>query len=56
MALGCATGLEILVAKSRLTTEAMRAGKESLQRILRMLMGLIKRNSARDHAKGSSTK
>ena len=44
-ALECAAGLDILVAKSRLTSEQIRPGKERLQSIVRMLMGLIKINS-----------
>src|SRR5204862_2236769 len=45
--LECAAGLDVLVAKAKVTTEQIRPGKERLQRIVRMLMGLIKRNSAR---------
>jgi four helix bundle protein len=51
-ALECAGGLDILVAKSKLTPDQIRPGKERLQRIVRMLMGLIKRNSTRDYRKG----
>src|SRR3974377_1334884 len=47
-ALECAAGLDILVAKAKLTPEQIHPGKERLQRIVRMLMGLIKRNSTRD--------
>jgi four helix bundle protein len=50
-ALECAAGLDILVAKRKLTPERIRPGKEMLQRIVRMLMGLIKRNSTRDYDK-----
>jgi four helix bundle protein len=50
-ALECAAGLDVLVAKSKLTPEQIRPGKERLQRIVRMLMGLIKRNSTRDYDK-----
>src|ERR1700685_374100 len=50
-ALECAAGLDILVAKAKLTPEQIRPGKERLQRIVRMLMGLIKRNSTRDYDK-----
>jgi four helix bundle protein len=53
-ALECAAGLDILVAKSKLKPEQIRSGKESLQRIVRMLMGLIKRNSAREYARDDS--
>jgi four helix bundle protein len=52
-ALECAAGLDILVAKNKLTLEQIRPGKERLQRIVRMLMGLIKRNSTRDYDKGT---
>jgi four helix bundle protein len=50
-ALECAAGLDVLVAKAKLTPEQIRPGKERLQRIVRMLMGLIKRNSTRDYDK-----
>jgi len=53
-ALECAAGLDILVAKVKLTPEQIRPGKESLQRIVRMLMGLIKRNSTREYDKGNA--
>jgi four helix bundle protein len=52
-ALECAAGLDILVAKGRLTAEQIRPGKEILQRAVRMLMGLIKRNSTREYDKGT---
>jgi four helix bundle protein len=54
-ALECAAGLDVLVAKRKLTTDQIRPGKESLQKIVRMLMGLIKRNSAREYDKGKAT-
>ena len=50
-ALECAAGLDVLVAKVKLTPEEIRPGKETLQRIVRMLMGLIKRNSTREYDK-----
>ncbi|HET6573232.1 MAG TPA: four helix bundle protein [Fimbriiglobus sp.] len=50
-ALECAAGLDVLVAKAKLTLEQIRPGKERLQRIVRMLMGLIKRNSTREYDK-----
>jgi four helix bundle protein len=53
-ALECAAGLDILVAKAKLTPEQIRPGKERLQKIVRMLMGLIKRNSTRDYDKGKA--
>ena len=48
-ALECAAGLDVLVAKAKLTPDQIRLGKERLQRIVRMLMGLIKRNSTREY-------
>jgi len=48
-ALECAAGLDILVAKRKVTPEQIRPGKERLQGIVRMLMGLLKRNSTRDY-------
>jgi four helix bundle protein len=53
-ALECAAGLDILVAKAKLTPEQIRPGKESLQRIVRMLIGLIKRNSTREYGSGNA--
>ncbi|HEY8749719.1 MAG TPA: four helix bundle protein [Tepidisphaeraceae bacterium] len=50
-ALECAAGLDILVAKSKLSIVQTKPGKERLQRIVRMLIGLIKRNSARDYVR-----
>jgi four helix bundle protein len=50
-ALECAAGLDVLVAKGKLTVDQIRPGKEILQRVVRMLMGLIKRNSDRDYDK-----
>jgi four helix bundle protein len=52
--LECAAGLDILVAKAKLTPEQIRPGKERLQKIVRMLMGLIKRNSTREYDKGNA--
>src|SRR5438105_13538669 len=46
-ALECAAGRDILMAKGKATLDQIRPGKESLQKIVRMLMGLIKRNSTR---------
>src|SRR5438105_4685362 len=37
-ALECAAGLDILVAKGKLLPDQIRPGKESLQKIVRMLM------------------
>jgi four helix bundle protein len=54
-ALECAAGLDVLVAKVKLTPDQIRPGKERLQRIVRMLMGLIKKNSTRDYNRGKSS-
>jgi four helix bundle protein len=48
-ALECAAGLDVLVAKGKLKPEQISPGKQSLQRIVSMLMGLIKRNSTREY-------
>ena len=48
-ALESAAGLDILVAKTKLTSDQIRPGKESLQKIVQMLIGLIKRHSSRDY-------
>ncbi len=53
-ALESAAGLDILVAKAKLTTDQIRPGKERLQRIVRMLIGLIKSISAREYDKGNT--
>jgi four helix bundle protein len=53
-ALECAAGLDILVAKAKLPPERIRPGKDRLQKIVRMLMGLIKRNSSREYDKTPS--
>lgn len=45
----CAAGLDILVAKGKLSRDDIRPGKDHLQQVVRMLMGLIKRNSSRDY-------
>jgi four helix bundle protein len=52
-ALECAAGLDALVAKRKLTPEQIQPGKERLQRIVRMLMGLIKRNSTREYERSA---
>jgi four helix bundle protein len=49
--LECAAGLDILVARGKLLPDQIRPGKERLQRIVRMLIGLIKRNSTREYEK-----
>lgn len=48
-ALECAAALDALVARRTLSADQIRTGKEKLQRIVRMLMGLIKRNSSREY-------
>ncbi len=48
-ALECAAGLDVLVAKGKLTVNQIRPGKERLQPIVQMLMGLIRRNSTRGY-------
>jgi four helix bundle protein len=53
--LECAAGLDVLVAKGKLTTALICPGKQRLQSIVKMLMGLIKRNSSREYDKGQST-
>ena len=50
-ALECAAGLDILVAKAKVAPEQILPGKASLQKVVRMLMGLIKSNSTREHPK-----
>ncbi len=50
--LECAGGLDVLAAKRKGTHEQNRPGKVRLQRIVRMLMGLIKRSEDRDYRKG----
>jgi four helix bundle protein len=54
-ALEYAAGLDVLVAKVKLTPDQIRPGKERLQRTVRMLMGLIKKNSTRHYNRGKSS-
>jgi four helix bundle protein len=51
-ALECAAGLDVLVAKRKLNAEQALPGMERLQRLVRMLIGLIKKHSARNYHKG----
>jgi four helix bundle protein len=51
-ALECASGLDVLVAKGKLTVEQAAPGKERLSRIVKMLIGLTKRLAARDYQTG----
>ena len=53
-ALESAAALDILVAKAPLTRDDIRPAKEILQRIVRMLLGLIKRNSSRDYSRSEA--
>jgi four helix bundle protein len=52
-ALECAAALDILLAKGKVTAEQIRPGKERIQKIIRMLMGLIKKNSTREYPTNS---
>jgi four helix bundle protein len=54
-ALECAAALDVLVAKRKVTSDEIGPGKERLQKIVRMLMGLIKRNSTRDYHHGTAS-
>ena len=54
-ALECAAGLDILVARTKLTPDQICPGKERLHRVIRMLIGLIKSKSTRDYEKGDAT-
>lgn len=45
-ALECAAALDVLVAKKKATVTQVEAGKESLHRIVSMLVGLIRSNSS----------
>jgi four helix bundle protein len=54
-ALECAAGLDILVAKGKVTPDQIRPGKERLQGIVRMVIGLLKRNSTRDYDQSKRT-
>src|SRR5687767_1703136 len=46
-ALECAAALDVLVARQKATSQQIQPGKQRLQQIVRLLMGLIKRNSKR---------
>lgn len=52
-ALEFAAALDVLVAKRKFTTDRIQPGKERLQGIVRMLMGLLKSQSARDYGNRS---
>lgn len=53
--LECAAGLDILVANAKLAADQIRPGKVHHQKIVRMLMGLLKRNSTREYNRGDPT-
>jgi four helix bundle protein len=53
-ALECAAGLDVLVAKGKIGLDQIRPGKDSLQRIVRMLIGLIKSHSTREYDKSNA--
>ena len=53
-ALECAAALDVLVAKGKLNPDQIPAGKERLQRIVQMLMGLLKTHSTRDYGNRTS--
>lgn len=53
-ALECAAALDVLVAKKKIAPDQIRDGKESLLKIVRMLFGLIKRNSTREYTPDAS--
>ncbi len=54
-ALECAAGLDVLVAKRKLQPPQIRPGKERLSRIVRMLLGLIKRHATREYVRASDS-
>jgi four helix bundle protein len=53
-ALECAAGLDVLVAKRKLTAEQIEPGKERLSRIVKMLIGLNKKLTQREYEPGPS--
>jgi four helix bundle protein len=54
-ALECAAALDVLVARGKAARQHVTPGKVRLQRIVRMLIGLIKRNSDRSYGDDSSS-
>lgn len=48
-ALECAAGLDVLGAKGKLTFDQIDPGKEKLARIVKMIIGLLKRSAERDY-------
>jgi four helix bundle protein len=53
-ALECAGGLDLLVARAKLTPEQIQSGKQRLERIVRMLVAMIKTNSERGYGEGKA--
>jgi four helix bundle protein len=53
-ALECAACLDVLVAMRRISRDQANTGKEFLNSIVRMLIGLIKANSTREYMKSDS--
>jgi four helix bundle protein len=51
----CSACLDVMVARSKLTRDAARPGKVSLQRIVRMLVGLLKSIEARNYPSSSQS-
>ena len=49
--LECAAGLDVLVAKGKLTAAQIEPGKERLVRITKMMIGLLKSISEREYQK-----
>lgn len=54
--LECAAGLDILVAKRKLTIDEIAPGKDRLCKITRMLIGLLKSITDRDYVRGPRAK
>jgi four helix bundle protein len=51
-ALECAAGLDVLVAKKKLTVAEIEPGKELLSRIVRLCIGLLKKLTDREYERG----
>ena len=51
-ALECAAGLDVLVARRKLTVAQVELGKERLSRIVKMLIGLNKKLTEREYQPG----
>jgi four helix bundle protein len=48
----CASGLDVLVAKGKLTAEQIDPGKERLSKIVKMMVGLLKSLTERNYQTG----